>query len=57
MKALLVIGCLMMFGCTHTVKGNLMLIKIDRTPTCKVTVQMDSKLVFEGTAKKPCPKE
>ena len=56
-KALLALSAFILIGCTHTVKGSLMHIKIDRKPTCKVTVKMDSKLVFEGTATKPCPKE
>jgi hypothetical protein len=34
-----------------------MTIKIERKPTCKVTVDMDGALVFEGTGSKPCPKE
>ena len=44
-------------GCVHNVKGDLMTIKIKRVPTCKVTVDIDGKLVFEGTGTKPCPKE
>lgn len=43
-------------GCVHNVKGGLMTIKIKRVPTCKVTVDMDGKLVFEGTGTKPCPR-
>jgi len=43
-------------GCVHSVKGDKMTIKIKRVPTCKVTVDMDGKLVFEGTGSKPCPK-
>ena len=56
-KLLLLIATLGIAGCTHTVSGKLMHIKIDRKPKCKVTVKMDTKLVFEGTAAKPCPKE
>jgi hypothetical protein len=34
-----------------------MRIDIKRDPVCKVDVKMDGKLVFEGTASKPCPKK
>jgi hypothetical protein len=54
--ALLTLGALLS-GCVHSVKGNLMTIKIERKPTCKVTVDMDGALVFEGIGTKPCPKE
>jgi hypothetical protein len=53
---LLTLGALLS-SCVHNVKGDLMTIKIKRVPTCKVTVDMDGKLVFEGTGTKPCPKE
>lgn len=47
---------LVLGGCVHSVEGDRMTIKIKRVPTCKVTVDMDGKLVFEGTGSKPCPK-
>lgn len=42
-------------GCVHSVSGQHMKIGIKRAPVCKVDVKMDGKLVFEGTAAKPCP--
>ena len=57
-RALVLVVCVMcLIGCTHTVTGKIMNIKIDRKPKCKVTVKMDSKLVFQGTADKPCLKD
>jgi hypothetical protein len=46
-----------LIGCVHSVKGSKMAIDIKRTPKCKVAVKMDSKLVFEGVAAKPCAKK
>lgn len=59
MKSLLILLTLgaLLSSCVHNVKGDLMAIKIKRVPTCKVTVDIDGKLVFEGTGTKPCPKE
>jgi hypothetical protein len=56
MKALIVLAFLL-GACTHTVRGTKMKISITRAPTCKVTVDVDTKRVFIGTASRPCPKE
>lgn len=55
MKALIVLAFLL-GACTHTVRGTKMKISITRAPLCKVTVDLDTRRVFIGTAAKPCPK-
>ena len=57
MKKLILIGAIALMGCTHTVKGSKMKISIERAPSCKVTVDLDGKRVFIGTASKPCEKK
>ena len=57
MKKLILIGAIALMGCTHTVKGSKMKISIERAPSCKVTVDLDGKRLFIGTASKPCEKK
>ena len=56
LAGLMALAALLAGGGVHSVKGDHMKIKIQRSPLCLVDVLMDGVVVFKGKAVKPCPK-